>query len=250
MIRLSGEKIKAVLFDLGDTLLNFGEVDVSAVFKEGAKSTYNFLKEAGQSVGSLKKYAFRNFLAIRWRTFVSDITGNDFDSLELLKKIGKKQNYELDENQWQKLAELWYEPLKKFGHPEENIKETLSKLKQMQLKLGIVSNTFVTALSLDKHMSQAGLDGFFDFVLYSYQVPWRKPDKKIFRYAAEKIGEKCENIMFVGDKIDKDIAPALKMNMSAALKQAHTNEGKTCPPKVHKIQKIAELPAIIEKINR
>jgi HAD superfamily hydrolase (TIGR01549 family) len=246
---LPAKRINAVLFDLGDTLLNFGQVDIRAVFKEGAKNTYNFLKELGQPVGSLKAYAFRNFLAIRWRTFVSDITGNDFDSLELLKKIGKRQNYELDEAQWRKLGELWYEPLKKFGHPEDDLKETLSKLKQMQLKLGIVSNTFVSAFSLDKHMSQAGMDGFFDFVLYSYQVPWRKPDKKIFGYAAEKIGEKCENIMFVGDRIDKDVAPALKVNMAAALKQAYTNQGKTCPQGVYKIQKISELPAIIEKIN-
>jgi len=247
---LPGKKINAVLFDLGDTLLNFGDVDIGVVFKEGTKSTYNFLKEASQPVGSLKKYAFRNFLAIRWRTFISNLTGNDFDSLELLKKLGKKQNYKLDETQWQKLAELWYEPLKKFGQAEEDIKETLSKFKQMQLKLGIVSNTFVTAASLDRHMAQAGLDGFFDFVLYSYEVPWRKPNKKIFSYAAEKIGEKCENIMFVGDRIDKDIAPALKMNMAAALKQAYTNHGKTCPPEAYKIQKISELPAIIEKINQ
>lgn len=248
-MRLSDKRIKAVLFDLGDTLLNFGEVDIKAVFKEGAKSTYNFLKGAGQPVGSLKSYAFRNFLTIRWHTFISNVTGNDFDSLELLKKLGKKQNYKLDEAQWQRLAELWYEPLKKLGHPEEDIRETLGKLKQMQLRLGIVSNTFVSALSLDKHMSQAGMDGFFDFVLYSYQVPWRKPDKKIFRYAAEKIGEKCENIMFVGDRIDKDMVPALKMNMTVALKQAYTNEGKSCPQEAYKIQKIAELPAIIEKIN-
>ncbi|HPS54934.1 MAG TPA: HAD family hydrolase [Sedimentisphaerales bacterium] len=246
---MSDKKIKAVLFDLGDTLLNFGEVDIRAVFKEGAKSTYSFLKETGQPVGSLRRYSLRNFLAIRWRTFISDITGNDFDSLDLLKKIGKKQGYNLEEAQWQKLAELWYEPLKKFGHPEKDVRETLSKLKKMNLKLGIVSNTFVSTFSLDKHMLQAGLDGFFDFVLYSYQVPWRKPDKKIFRYAAEKIGEKCENIMFVGDRIDKDIAPALKMNMTAALKEAYTNTGKTCPEGVHRIKKIAELPAIIREIN-
>ena len=106
-MRSSDKKIKAILFDLGDTLLNFGDVDIGRVFKEGAKSTYNFLQEAGQPVGSLKKYAFRNFLAIRWRSFISNVTGNDFDSLELLKKIGKKQGYNLDESQWQKLADLY-----------------------------------------------------------------------------------------------------------------------------------------------
>jgi hypothetical protein len=46
-----------------------------------------------------------------------------------------------------------------------------------------------------------------------------------------------------------DIRPALKMGMRAVLKSAYTNEGENVPEGVVKIERIAELPAIIEKIN-
>ena len=40
-------QIKAVLFDLGETLLNFGKVDVAALFKQAGKLSWNGLGWAG-----------------------------------------------------------------------------------------------------------------------------------------------------------------------------------------------------------
>jgi FMN phosphatase YigB (HAD superfamily) len=117
------------------------------------------------------------------------------------------------------------------------------------LKLGIVSNTFVTASSLDRHLEQYGILDFFPVRLYSYELDFRKPDARIFKAAAEKIGEKAENILFVGDRINKDIKPAAKAGMRAVLKAAYTNVGRELPKGVRKINKLSELPALIEKIN-
>ncbi len=58
-------RIKAVLFDLGDTLLNFGRVDTAKLFKSGAKLTYDYLKRLSQPVGDFKPYCYRNLAAIR-----------------------------------------------------------------------------------------------------------------------------------------------------------------------------------------
>ena len=44
-------EIKAVLFDLGDTILNFGEVAKTKIFFQGAKATHAYLTELGQPVG-------------------------------------------------------------------------------------------------------------------------------------------------------------------------------------------------------
>ncbi len=100
----------------------------------------------------------------------------------------------------------------------------------MGLKLGIVSNTFVTRTSLAQHLRLLGLLEFFPVQLYSYEFHVRKPSTEIFRIAATKIGEPAPNILFVGDRIDNDIAPALASGMHAALKEAHTNRGKKIPP--------------------
>jgi FMN phosphatase YigB (HAD superfamily) len=58
-----------------------------------------------------------------------------------------------------------------------------------------------------------------------------------------------EKIMYVGDRIDKDAAPTLKLGMKSVLKTAYTNKGKTIPEGVFKIDRLSELPALIEKIN-
>jgi HAD superfamily hydrolase (TIGR01549 family) len=241
--------IKAVLFDLGETLLTFGKVDKARIYRQGAESTYNFLKSQGQPVGSFKYYYWRNLVLLRIKHWLSFITGRDFDALALLKKSGTKKGIKLTEQQWQHLVWLWYEPLSKVAKAELKTKETLTALTKLGLKLGIVSNTFVNAGSLDKHLKQLGLLNFFPVRLYSYRFDFRKPDARIFKAAADRIGEMLENILFVGDQINMDIKAAMKIGMQAVLKAAYTNTGKKTPDGVIKINQLAELPAIIEKIN-
>ena len=45
-------------------------------------------------------------------------------------------------------------------------------------------------------MKQLGILDFFPVRLYSYEFDFRKPDARIFRVAADKIGEMFENILF------------------------------------------------------
>jgi HAD superfamily hydrolase (TIGR01549 family) len=246
---LPDAKIKAVLFDLGETLLNFGKVNMARLFRQGAKESYKFLKRGGQPVGDFKYYCWRNLISLRIHHWLSNITGRDFDALKLLKKIGIKGGIRLDEEQWRHMEWLWYEPLSKVSKVESDIAETLAALKELGLKLGIVSNTFITGSSLDKHLEQLGILDFFPIRVYSYEFDFRKPDARIFKAAAEKVGERLENIMFVGDRVDKDIKAAAKTGMRAVLKAAYTNVGKKTPRGIWRINRLCELPSLIEKIN-
>ena len=238
-----------MLFDLGETLLNFGRVNKSRVFQQGARLSYDFLKSCGQPVGSFNYYCWRNLLALRIRHWLSNVTGKDFNALLLLRGIGTKRGIRLDRQQWRHFAWLWYEPLRKVAKTESNITETLTKLKELGIKLGIVSNTFVHSSSLEKHLEQLGILDFFTVRLYSYEFDFRKPDARIFKTAAERIGEILENIMFVGDQINKDVKAAARIGMQAVLKAAYTNVGKKTPKGAWKINQLAELPTLIEKIN-
>ena len=243
------KKIKAVLFDLGETLLDFGRVDTTRLFRQGARLSYDFLKSTGQPVGSFEYYCWRNLIALRIRRWISNITKNDFNSLVLLRGIGTKKGIRLDRQQWQHFAWLWYEPLSKVSRAEPKAKETLTRLSKMGLKLGIVSNTFVNAASLERHLEQVGILDFFTVRVYSYEFDFRKPDARIFRIAAERIGQMPGNVLFVGDRIKSDVKPALGSGMQAVLKAAYTNAGKKTPKGARKINQLSELPALIEKIN-
>ncbi len=241
--------IKAILFDFGETLLTFGRVDVNGLFREGAKLTHKYLTDLNQPIGGFRWYYIRNMIAIRIHYLLGKIGGWDFDSLELVKKVGKKKGLDLTEEQWRRLVWLWYEPLSKMARAEEDIIQTLEELKGLGLKLGIVSNTFVPGTNLDKHLEQEGMLEYFEPRIYSCEFGFRKPDHRIFHVASERIGVPMENIMFIGDRIDMDVIPSCKLGMVPILKNAYTNEGKEAPDSVRRIDKLSELPDIVRMIN-
>ena len=242
-------KIRAVLFDLGDTLLNFGRINTTKVFLKGARTSHAFLVRHGQATGGFAWYCLRSLIRLRVRQLRSNLSGRDFDALTFLKQVGQKEGVVLSPEQWEQFAWSWYEPLSEIAQVEWNLRQTLDSLRQLGLRLGIVSNTFVNRVSLEVHLKRIGILDFFSVRMFSYEFAFRKPNMEIFRIAAERIGEAVENILFVGDRIDKDIQPALGSGMRAALKDAYTNAGKQTPPGVWRIHHISELPALIEKVN-
>lgn len=243
-------KIQAVLFDLGETLINFGRVDAVALFKQGGKLAYDFLRGLNQPTGPLSLFLLRHLLIIRFFQILSNITGRDFDSFELLKKTERMRGVSLTDEQWEKFGWLWYEPLSRLGSIEPDLPQTLEKLKTAGLKLGILSNTFVNAITLEKHLEQFNLPEYFSVRLYSYQFKFRKPNRKIFIDAAQIIGCLPENVLYVGDRLDNDVAGALKANMTPVLKRAYTNSGKIIPQNVSVIENLSELPGLISRINQ
>jgi HAD superfamily hydrolase (TIGR01549 family) len=241
-------EIRVVLFDLGDTILNFGRVKMTKAFLAGAKASYAFLKEHSRYRGGFAWYFLSNLVRLRAKYLLSDVLQRDFNSLEVLQTVGARKGVDLSPEQWEQFAWLWYEPLSRCAQIEPDLPETLGALRGMGLKLGIVSNTFVSRRSLERHLRELGILDFFSLQLYSYEFHFRKPNVEIFRIAAERIGAAAQNILFVGDRIDNDILPALESGMKTVLKEAYTNEGKKTPPGARRIRRLAELPSLVQSL--
>jgi putative hydrolase of the HAD superfamily len=243
------DDIRAVLFDLGDTLLNFGRVRKTRVFLAGAKAAYAYLRAHSEYRGGFAWFFLRNLVRLHVKVALSNLLQRDFDSLELLRTVGTRAGVRLSPEQWEQFAWLWYEPLGRCAALEPDLRETLGLLQRRGLKLGIVSNTFVNRASLERHLGELGVLEFFPVQLYSCEFYCRKPSGEIFRIAAEKIGAAAPNILFVGDRVDNDVEPALKSGMKAVLKETPANRGRGTPPGAYRVQRLAELPDLIEKIN-
>lgn len=243
------DKIKAVLFDLGDTLLNYGKIDPHVPFVQAARQTWIWLKEQGQIAGLQLIYTVRSLLAIKLRMIWSHFTQHDFDSFEVLKRLGKKMGHQLTDAQYEDLVWLWYEPLARLVTIEPDLHQTLAMLKKLGLRMGIVSNTFVSSAVLNRHIRQLGLYDFFDFIYYSYMFDKRKPHPDMFLSAAKQLKLQPHQIMFVGDRIDNDINGSLAVGMIPVLKETYATVNKIVPPAVKRIKKISELPSIIEMIE-
>lgn len=235
-------RIKAVIFDLGETLLNFGRLDRNALFEEAAVRSYEHLKKLNQPVGSLWSYRLTHIWGVRWNLLKSWITGNDFDSLELLKSYGKSRGFALDESQWEELNWQWYDGLSKLAHIEPGTADMLKTLRSMGLKVALLSNTFVHKSTLERHLQAEGLLEFFDMTMYSYDFNYRKPDARIFKVAAERLNIDPHEAIYVGDRMDNDVTGATAAGMLPVLKKAYTNKNVRVPADTARIAAITELP--------
>ncbi|MEM3703415.1 MAG: HAD-IA family hydrolase, partial [Candidatus Bathyarchaeia archaeon] len=79
-------------------------------------------------------------------------------------------------------------------------------------KLGLISN-FTYAPVIYAGLRRVGINDFFNVVLVSEAVRWRKPHVKIFEYALKKLGVKAEEALYVGDNPDEDIKGAKQLNI-------------------------------------
>ncbi len=87
----------------------------------------------------------------------------------------------------------------------------LQKLKGYPL--GIVSNG--QRVFSEQELRQLGLYGYFNFVLFSSDFGYKKPDSRIFMAGARNLGLAPHEILYIGDSWDNDINPSRGIGMKA-----------------------------------
>lgn len=211
-------KLKAVLFDLGGTLLDF---EYRTTFDE-------VLKLANQA---LKKYLLGEGFDIPLQKIV-DVTNGIFDvyfdfvSTTLL-EIDAHVLYS---------AKLYHLGIEEYVNEElingamtsfedqiinnyyiyEDTKSVLNALKEEEFKLGLVSNSNCTYV-FNRLLQIYALENYFDATVVSNEVGIRKPHKGIFFHCLNQLEVKSEHAMFVGDRLREDIQGAMSTGMKSVL---------------------------------
>lgn len=238
-------KIEGILFDLGDTLIDFAHCSMTEMFLAGARLGHEYLQEIGKTVPNFRKFHFRQLWAIRWNCLKARVTGREFNSLDVLGRFARKWGYELTEAENQELAWRFYQPLSKAATIVPGAEEVLRTFKKTGLKLGLVSNTFLSGAILDRHLETAGLRDMFETRIYSSEVEYRKPHPEIFRIALNAVGLQPDNAIFVGDSLKADIAGANRAGMITVLRDL---AGRRKPGRIkpdHTLTEMTELPQIV-----
>ena len=211
--------LKAILFDLGDTLFDFGHVNRPEVFEQAGRQTYEFLSSKGHSLPPFKKYFSSQVWIVRWAYLWSVLRRREFNVFDLLVKVCDKWGLKLDDATLRELAWQWYSPLTENTHVAADVIPTLTKLHERGLKLALVSNTFIPGFVLDKHLAMHDLLEFFPVRVYSSAVGVCKPHPRIFEEALRQVGVSASDALFVGDVVRKDIVGAQRVGMRAVLRK-------------------------------
>ncbi len=236
--------VRAILFDLGDTLLDFEKMDNDRISREGASAAYELLRGAGCKLPSVDRYRRANVASIRWALIRSKLNGREFNGQPIMwghaLRLGAPNNEEF----MRELSWLWYKPVVPHSSIEPDLIETLIKIRDAGIKIGIVSNTFIPGALLDRHLEMMGLLEHLPVRIYSSEVGFRKPHPVIFYRALAAIQTKPRDTLFVGDVVKNDIVGAARLGMRTALKLKNGN-GHLQSPADYEIRKISDLVPIL-----
>ena len=127
----------------------------------------------------------------------------------------------------------------------------LSTLQEQNYKLGLLSNAgdHRDVLQL---VEKFNLESYFEFILTSAGCGYRKPHKRIFELALEKVNARAEAVAMVGDTLNADILGANQMGMYSIWITRRTNfpPDKTLPIQPRAIIKsLGELPGLLRELE-
>ncbi len=242
-------RINGILFDLGDTILDFGPINTLSLFARGARLAYRYLQELDLPLPPFSTYHRRQLRAVRFHYLLSRVRRREFNSLDVLGQQGRRMGHRLSEEQRMEVAWRYYWPLGRCATVEPGAADMLADFRDQGLKLAVVSNTFVPGKVLDRHMEMLGLLRYFPQRIYSCEVRFRKPDRRIFQLALERAGLAASEAIFVGDSLAADIRGGRRAGMVTVLKDPTGARRKWRAQPDHRVTSLCELREIVAEYN-
>jgi putative hydrolase of the HAD superfamily len=98
--------------------------------------------------------------------------------------------------------------------PREGAVETLTRLRQDGLKVGLIT---VCTEDVELLWPESRFAGLFDAEVFSNAVGLTKPDRRIYLHCCDLLGVEPEAAVFVGDGANDELAGARRVGMQAIL---------------------------------
>ena len=221
------DKYKYLLFDLDDTLLDFGKAQVLAFKKLLEDENIEYSDESFEKYETINKSLWRSFE--RGEISNKEVTSERFIRFFALFGI-KVDGSEVDNRFRSYLAE--------GNQLFEGIVEMLEKL-SLTHKLYIASN----GIGITQHtrLKNNNLNKYFDKIFISEEIGSKKPDREFFDIILKEIGvEDKGEVLMIGDTLTSDILGANNVGIDSCLVDIHGIENSEINP-TYKIAKTIDL---------
>ncbi len=137
----------------------------------------------------------------------------------------------------------------------DDVKPCLIKLREMGLKSAIISDGL--PIKQYEKILRLGIDDLIDLTTISDEIGVRKPNPKLFEFCLKKFNIKGTETIYIGDRLEKDIIPALLNNIHSVYihrggKYDTYKTGNKFPEGIkpdYEISNLNEIFNIIDEIN-
>ena len=216
-------KVKAVIFDLGGTLVDFPPF--SELVRDGFACAYRLLGQpdlGDAEIGDLISVLVQEEEEA-WRQLGN--TGASGNLLAVIVASLERLGVNADGNLPRTLEDAFYECVWDAPRADDEAKAVLQKISDLGMKLGLISNTLWKAEPHIRQLERDGLLSFFDHWIFSSSMPRAKPDPSIFKAMLRRLEIGASESIFVGDRRIDDIQGAMNVGMFAVLRLSSLSDG-------------------------
>jgi putative hydrolase of the HAD superfamily len=241
-------RFEALLFDLGSTLIYF-DGDLPAVMARADQAMFRVLVSAGLRLDAaifLRQFSARMaaYFAERDTEFIEYTTRFQLSTLlaewgyshptEAVLRAALAARYTISRACW---------------HAESDALSTLQTLQAQGYRLGLISNAGDDA-DVQALVDKIAARPYFDFVLTSAAVGYRKPNPRIFQAALDRWAVAPNQAAMVGDMLGADILGAQNLGIFAiwVTRRADTAANRAHADTIHPdatIATLSDLPALL-----
>jgi putative hydrolase of the HAD superfamily len=203
--------LRAVLFDWGDTLMDFKYDDelVDAGHRAGLEALG---RDGLPEVDGMAAHFREHYVPLFWQPGSLDEIEYPGLVRELLGHFGVEVSDE-ELNRFLEAEHAAWAPSRVLGSTTHAL---LDALRGRGLRLGLVSNAFDPGWLLHRDIEQLGVAERLDFAVFSSELGKRKPHPAIFQRALEALDVAPDEALFVGDRLYEDIRGAGELGLKTA----------------------------------
>jgi len=208
--------VKAVLFDMGYTLIEY-DSEPEEIFRRvldsmGFSTPIGEVKEAFSQTEQECRNLHSNYLLggipskdywVRWNSAVLKHLRLPHDE-----KLGKQ------------IQDRWFDCFEWNAYPD--VQPTLNRLRRRGMKTGLVTTAYEEEIDIILRGASLPRE-HFDVVIGADTLKCIKPHPGVFKHALMELQVQPEEALFVGDLLEVDYRPAEKAGMTAIL--IHRKEG-------------------------
>lgn len=204
---LDATRIRAVVFDYGNTLIRFGEEQLTA---------YGH----GLADALIRHYGpldLERFFTLRAKARKEPYEGNpplyrEHDLGVLTRElIHELYGEEPSQGSLDTLLDVRFRNFVSVVHAEDDVARVLAALRR-RYKLGLLSN-YPDGTAIRASLDKVGLSGYFDSVVVSGDLGYVKPHPILFAKSLEELGLPAHAVLFVGDNWLADVQGAKRVGM-------------------------------------
>jgi len=209
---------KAVIFDLGSTLIEYEVIPWSEMNLFCTVSARNYLLKKGYEMPDKEEFhqAYEE-VKDKYREMASE-TLVEWTVMQAAGELLRKWNIEVNDNILDRFFDAYYEPLGRRVYAYDDALETLEKVKQRYPVIGLVSNTIFPERAHRRELKRFRIEPYLDFAIFSSSFGLRKPHPEIFYKAANLAGYAPAECVYIGDRYLEDVEGPAKIGMPAILK--------------------------------